>query len=395
MPTNEDGVMNFVQNSNLYYLSGIDQEETKLIVAPDYADEEMREILFVKATNEHIAIWEGHKFTKEEATAISGIKKVLWSHEFESTLDNILATVNNIYLDKNEHLRASGSVETQNDRLIKDITSNYPLHQKLRAAPLVYDLRSVKSAEEIAFIQKAIDITESGFKRVLKFLRPGKMEFEVEAELIHEFTRLGSTGFAFQPIVASGKSGCVLHYIENSKEIKDGDLVLMDIGAKYGGYNADLTRSVPANGRFSKRQAEVYKAVLHVQREAKKLLTPGNSIRAYHKQVGEIMTEQLVKIGLLKQDEVNRQDPKKPLYRKYFMHGTSHHLGLGVHDVGSPFKKFEAGMVFTVEPGIYILEEGIGIRLEDDVVIQENGEPKNLMKNVPIEIEEIEDLMNS
>ena len=393
MPTNADGTMPFRQNNDLFYLSGIDQEESILVLFPDYPDEKFREILFLKETNEHIAIWEGHKYTKEEAYETSGIKTVLWLSQFEQTLNTLMNQAQRVYLNSNEHIRNSSATETRDMRFVKWCQQTYPLHTYKRSAIIMQHLRAVKSEIEVDLLQKACDITEHGFRRVLNFVKPGVMEYEIEAEFIHEFIRRRSRGFGYTPIIASGSNACVLHYIENSEECKDGELILFDVGAEYANYNADMTRTIPVNGRFTKRQKEVYNAVLHVQREAFKLLRPGNTIPQYHKQVGEIMTEQLLKIGLLDKTDVRNQKPDSPAYKKYFMHGTSHHLGLDVHDVGNVFRKFEQGMVFTVEPGIYIREEGIGIRLENNVVITDEG-LFDLMRNIPIEADEIEDLMN-
>lgn len=394
MPTNADGTMPFRQNNDLLYLSGIDQEETVLIIYPDFHNKKQREILFIKETDENIAIWEGHKLTKKEASDMSGIQAVFWTSQFESVLSTLMAEAEFVYLNSNEHIRADLAVETRDARFVKWCKSHYPLHKYERAAPVMYALRAIKSEEEIAAMQKACDITEKGFRRVAKFLKPGVMEYEIEAEYSHEFLTNRSRGFGYTPIVASGFNSCVLHYVENNKPCKDGDILLMDVGAEYANYNADMTRCLPVNGRFTKRQKEVYNAVLHVQRAAFELLRPGNTIPEYHKAVGEIMEAELVKLGLIDKTDIKNQNPKKPAYRKYFMHGTSHHIGLDVHDVGNIYRKMEPGMVFTVEPGIYIREESLGIRLENDVVIKENG-IDDLMANIPIEVDEIEDLMNT
>lgn len=394
MPTNADGTMAFRQNSNLLYFSGIDQEESVLIVAPDFPDPKMREVLFLKETSELIAVWEGHKYTAEEATETSGVATVLWNDKFESTLNTILAETNNIYLYNNEHIRNGTEVETRTDRFNKWCKEKYANYEFERLAPIAYDLRTVKESREIELLQTACDLTEKGFRRILEYVEPGVWEYEVEAEYLHEFIRNKSKGFAYTPIIAGGGNACVLHYIENKDQLKDGDLLLMDVGAEYANYNADMTRSIPVNGRFTKRQKDVYNAVLRVKNAATALLTPGNSIPDYHKEVGNIMTKELISLGLIDQTDVKNEDPNWPAYKKYFMHGTSHHLGLDVHDVASIYTDFKLGMVFTVEPGIYIPEENLGIRLEDDVVITENGH-HNLMRNIPIEAEEIEDLMNS
>ena len=393
MPTNADGTMPFRQNNDIFYLSGIDQEESILLLFPDFPDEKYREILFVTETNEHIAVWEGHKYTKEEAYETSGIRTVFWLSQFEQTFNTLMSQASHVYLNSNEHIRNASATETRDMRFAKWCQDKYPLHEYERAAPLTTQLRPIKSQPEIDLLQKACDITEGGFRRVLDFVKPGVMEYEIEAEFIHEFVRNRSRGFGYTPIIASGANACVLHYIENKGECKDGDLILFDVGAEYANYNADMSRTIPVNGRFTKRQKEVYNAVLHVQREAFKLLRPGNTIPEYHKQVGELMTEQLLRLGLLDKTDVKNQNPDNPAYKKYFMHGTSHHIGLDVHDVGNLYRKFEPGMVFTVEPGIYIQNEGIGVRLENDVVITEDG-LFDLMRNIPIEADEIEELMN-
>jgi Xaa-Pro aminopeptidase len=394
MPTSADGTMPFIQQSDIYYLSGIDQEESILCVFPDAWDPQHREILFLKETSEEIAIWEGDKLTKERAREISGIQSIFWLSQFENIFASLLFQAKAVYLNSNEHLRASRQVETRDDRFGKWCRDKYPLLQYERAQPILHAIRVIKSEFEIKQLQIAVDITEQAFRRVLKFVKPGVHEYEIEAEMIHEFVRHRSRRFAFQPIIASGYNACVLHYIENKDVCKGGDLILMDFGAEYGNYNADLTRCVPVNGRFTERQKAVYKAVLRVQREAMKMLTPGNTIPEYHQEVGRIMESELIGLGLLSKTEIKNQQPTNPAYKKYFMHGTSHHLGLDVHDYGYPQMKMEVGMVFTVEPGIYIREERLGIRLENDVVITNDG-VIDLMKNTPIEIEEIEDLMNA
>ncbi|MEO9474975.1 MAG: aminopeptidase P family protein [Cyclobacteriaceae bacterium] len=393
LPTNGDGTLPFKQNSNLFYLSGVDQEETMIILAPDFPDEKMREILFLRETSDEIAVWEGHKLTKKEGQEVSGIENVRWKDSFEQTLRTVLAESEHIYLASNEHLRNSSDVEGANDRFVKWCRAHFPLHEYERLAPVIYDLRTVKSEKEVQLIEHACHITEKGFRRILESTRPGVWEYELEAEYIHEFLVNRSRGFAYTPIVAGGANACVLHYIENNQQLKDGDLLLMDVAAEYANYNADMTRTIPVNGKFTKRQRQVYDAVLRVKNHATEMLTPGNILSEYQKAVGEIMEEELVELGLIDKADIKNQDKNWPAYKKYFMHSTSHHLGLDVHDVGSVYKKFEPGMVFTVEPGIYIREEGIGIRLEDNILITEKGH-KNLMRNIPIHAEEIEDLMN-
>lgn len=393
LPTSADGTMPFIQQSDMYYLSGIDQEESILVLFPDAAEGRHKEVLFLKETNEEIAIWEGEKYTKEDAKSISGIQTVYWLSQFEQIFSALVFQAGTIYLNGNEHLRASRIVETRDDRFAKDCRLKYPLHKYERTQPILHELRPVKSGEEIMQIQKAIDITGQAFRRVLSFIKPGVYEFEIEAEMIHEFISNRSRRFAFQPIVASGYNACVLHYVENKDKCTDGQVVLMDFGAEYGNYNADLTRCVPVNGKFTKRQKEVYDAVLRVQREAMKMLRPGNNLSDYHKEVGKIMESELIGLGLLSKTDIKKQDPATPAYKKYFMHGTSHHLGVDVHDYGSPQMRMQEGMVFTVEPGIYIREERLGIRLENDVMITSDG-ITDLTKNIPIEAEEIEELMN-
>jgi Xaa-Pro aminopeptidase len=392
-PTSADGTLPFKQNSDLFYLTGVDQEETILVLMPDAVDPKDREILFVKETTEHIAIWEGEKLNKEQARAATGIERVEWSHGFDGFLHRLVPQADNIYLATNEHLRASVVVETRNARFIKDCQARYPLHRYERLAPLLHRQRIIKDAEEIKMLQRACDITEAGFRRLLGFIKPGVGEWEIEAELLHEFVRRGSRGFAYGPIIGSGKNACCLHYVDNDKVCKDGDMILMDVAAEYAGWASDLTRTVPVNGKFTKRQREVYDSVLRVFHGANDILRPGNTPMEYQKQVVELMERELVNLGLFSAKDARAQGPDKALVKKYFMHGTSHHLGLDVHDVSPPHVPFAEGMVFTIEPGIYIREEGLGVRLENDVVI---GKKANfdLMGKIPIEAEEIEMLMN-
>ena len=392
MPTNADGVLPWRQNNDLFYLTGVDQEETVIVIYPDAHIEAEREMLFVRETSEHIAIWEGEKLTKERATEVSGIKNVHWVDTFESAFHRLAPQVENIYLLTNEYIRASKVVETRNRRFINLVRAEYPLHKLERAAPLLQELRAIKDKEEIKFLQKAIDITEAGFRRVLKFLKPGVGEWEVEAEYLHEFVKNRSRGFAYIPILGSGKNACVLHYVENQDICQDGEMILMDVAAEYGNWNADMTRTVPVNGKFTPRQRDVYNAVLRVVRACNEILRPGILLLDYQKQVIEIMEKELIGLGLIDAEEAAKQDDTKPLVKKYFMHGCSHHLGLDVHDVHPPNRPVEVGMVFTIEPGIYIREENLGIRLEDDVIIGEK-ENINMFKNIPIEVDEIEALM--
>jgi Xaa-Pro aminopeptidase len=393
MPTNADGTMRFHQNNDLFYLSGIDQEESILVLCPDFPKEEWRELLFLRKTDEHIAIWEGHKYTKEEATTASGIEQVHWLEDFESVFAQLMSLSEYVYLNTNEHLRAAVQVESRDARFIQYCQKRFPLHSYRRVAPIMHELRAIKEPEEIKQMQVACDITEKGFRRILSFVKPGVKEYEIEAEYLHEFVRLGSRGFAYDPIIASGANGCVLHYVANDQECDAGDLLLFDVGAEYGNYNADMSRTIPVSGRFTKRQRSIYDAVLRVQRAAFDLLRPGITIQDYHLDIGKIMESELLSLGLLDKQDIANQDPKSPAYKKYFMHGTSHHLGLDVHDVGTMYDPVQPGMVFTVEPGIYVREEGIGIRLENNILIQENGFT-DLMANIPIEAEEIEELMN-
>lgn len=392
-PTNADGTMSLKQNSDLLYLTGIDQEESVVVLMPDAIDPKDREILFVRETSEHIAIWEGKKLSKEQAREVSGIERIEWSESFEGFLHRMVPQAEHVYLTTNEHLRANIVVETRNARFIKECQARYPLHRYERLAPLTHRLRMIKGAEEIQIIQKACDITEAGFRRLLGFIKPGVGEWEIEAELLHEFVRSGSRGFAYAPIIGTGANACVLHYVENSSRCQDGEMVLLDVAAEYRGWNSDLTRTIPVNGRFTKRQREVYDAVLRVFRACNTLLRPGNNPLEYQRQAIELMEEELVNLGLFSAKEAKAQGPDKALVKKYFMHGTSHHLGLDVHDVCPPHQTFAEGMVFTIEPGIYIREESLGVRIENDVLIGKHGNI-DLMKNIPIETGEIEELMN-
>jgi Xaa-Pro aminopeptidase len=395
-PTNADGTMLFHQSSDLFYLSGVDQEETILVLFPDAPEEKQREMLFLRETNEHIAVWEGEKLTREQAAERTGIplSSVHWLDKFDATFRTVMCRASRVFLNTNEHVRAAVDVETRDARFIRRCQREFPLHRYERIAPIMQDLRVTKTDAEVNVISEAVDITAAAFRRVLGFVKPGVMEFEIEAEMIHEFTRRGAD-HAFPPIIGSGKNACVLHYNTNHCQCKAGDLVLLDFGARYANYNADLTRTIPVNGKFTKRQREIYDAVLRVQRAARKMLKPGALLKPYQDKVGEIMQEELLKLKLLTKPEIKQakdKDPDKPAYKKYFPHGTSHHLGLDVHDVGDTWRKIEPGMVFTIEPGLYIKEEGIGVRLENDVLITKDGNV-DLMKNIPIEAEEIEELM--
>ena len=393
--TGADSTLPFEQHRNIFYLTGVDQEESILLVFPDAKQEAHREVLFVKETNDHIAIWEGAKLSKLQATASSGIKTVYWLEEFQSIFSRLMEESTHFYYNNNEHYRQAVEMETREDRFLKMVKSSYPAHKMVPNFPIMEALRGVKESEEISLIKTACDITEKGFNRVLGFVKPGVMEYEIEAEYTHEFLRNRSKGFAYTPIIASGYNACVLHYIDNNQECKDGDLLLMDVAAEYANYSSDMTRTIPVNGRFTARQKAVYQAVLNVKNQATKLLVPGTMWDAYHVEVGKLMTSELLGLELIDKVDVQNEDPKWPAYKKYFMHGTSHHMGLDTHDFGALKSPMQANMVFTVEPGIYIPEENMGIRLEDDVVIQAKGSPVNLMQNIPIEIDEIEALMNS
>lgn len=393
-PKSGDGSHSFVQSSDLFYLTGIDQAETILVLCPDAPDEKQREILFVRETNDTITLWEGARHTKEEASAISGIQTVHWTDAFESVLRPLVLRSHRIYLNTNEHPRADTAVETRDARFLKWCRSAFPLHRYERLAPLMRDLRVVKSDIEIGLIKQACHITNTAFRRLLGFVRPGVWEFEIEAELVHTFIRNRSRGPAYETIVAGGANACVLHYVKNDARCRDGDLVLIDFGAEYANYAADVTRTLPVSGRFSPRQRAVYDAVLRVQRAAMQEIVPGNTMDAYNRAVGEYMEAELVGLGLLKRQDARRQDKENPLYRKYFMHGISHHLGLDVHDLGDRYHPFAEGMVLTCEPGIYIREEGFGIRLENDVLVTRSG-CVDLTAEIPIEAEEIEMLMQT
>lgn len=394
-PISADSTMPFQQHRDIFHLSGVDQEESILVISPNSKNEAHREVLFLKETNDHIAVWEGEKLTKEAAFEVSGVKTVYWLDQFETIFKQMMVEVDSIYLNTNEHLRASTIVQTRDDRFNIKVKQDYPAHQVLRSAPIMHSIRALKHPIELDLMQHACNITKKGIERLLGFIKPGVWEYEIEAELIHEFMRNRSQGFAYTPIVASGPNACVLHYIENNQQCKDGDVILLDVGAEYANYASDLSRSLPVNGRFTPRQRAVYDAVLHVKKEAEKMLVPGTMIPEYHKEVGLLMEAELVKLGLIDATDIKNQDPKWPAYKKYFMHGTSHFIGLDTHDYGHYNEPIEAGMVFTCEPGIYIPEEGLGIRLEDDLVVQESGGPLNLMGDIPIEADHIETIMNS
>lgn len=394
-PIGADSTLPFEQHRDIFYLSGIDQEESILVLFPNAYEKKQREILFIRKTDEHIAIWEGAKLTKAQANDISGIQTICWLEDFEAVFQKLSTQCDTFYFNTNEHYRQSVETQTREDRFIKWCKKQYPAHSNAKSNPILQKLRSIKDDEEIKQLQTACDITEKGIRRLLSFLKPGIWEYELEAELVHEFLRNRSKGFAYEPIIASGMNANILHYTRNNQQCKAGELVLLDVAAEYGNYSADLTRTIPVSGVFTKRQREVYNSVLRVKNEATKLLIPGMIWKDFHLEVGKLMTSELQGLGLLDKADIQNENPESPAYKKYFMHGTAHHLGLNTHDYGLLHLPMEANMVFTVEPGIYIPHEGFGVRLEDDVVIQKSGAPSNLMKNIPIEVEDIESIMNS
>ena len=393
-PVSADSTLPFEQHRDIFYLSGIDQEESVLILRTDKTNDITESILLLKETDDHIAVWEGPKVNKQQAYEISGIKNVHWLDDLEKIIDKLMLNCNNIYINENEHYRAKIETETRDARFSKWLLNKYSNKNKERSNPILQRLRSVKDPIETKLIQQACDITNKGFRRILNFVKPGVWEYEIEAEFIHEFLINKSKKFAYTPIIASGNNANILHYIENNMQCKDGELILLDVGAEYANYSSDMTRTIPVNGKFNQRQKAVYNSVLKVKNEATKLLIPGTDWAEYHKEVGRLMTSELLELKLLDKADVQNESEEKPAYKKYFMHGTSHHMGLDTHDYGLLDEPMEANMIFTVEPGIYLPDEGFGIRLEDDVVIQQTGGPINLMKNIPIEIEEIEQLMN-
>ena len=393
-PRSGDQAFLFKQNPDFFYLSGIDQEQSILLLFPDCPNPLYKEVLFLRQTNEHIAVWEGHKYTKEEARVASGIQNIYWLTDFDNILHSIINYATHIYINTNENDRYAHTVPYRDIRMLEDLRRKYPLHHYERSAPIMRDLRVIKSEPEIQLTQKACAITRDAFVRVLKFVNPGVAEYEIEAEVIHEFIRQRATGHAYSPIIASGKNAIVLHYVDNNLICNDGDVILFDFGAEYGNYNADMSRSIPVNGRFTPRQRQVYDAVLRVMRAATQMIVAGAVWNEYHDEVGKIMTSELIGLGLLTKHDVEKQDPKLPAYKKYFMHGTSHHLGLDVHDFASRYKPFEVGNLLTCEPGIYIPAEGLGIRLENNILITKGGNI-DLMADIPVEAAEIEEIMNS
>lgn len=393
-PRNGDCYFTFRQNSDLFWLSGIDQEKTILVICPDAVKESFREILFIRETNDLLAVWDGYKYTKEDARKVSGIQTIYWEHEFEKVMRELFLRNQNIYVNLNENIRADIETEYRDLRMMTDLQAHYPAHTYKRLGPIMDELRSVKHSIEVEIMQQACNITEKAFRRVLGFIKPGVHEYEVEAEIIHEFIRNRANGHAYNPIIASGASSCVLHYNANNKVCRDGDILLMDFGCEYANYASDLSRTVPVSGRFSKRQRQVYDAVLAVMKHATTLLKPGTVYAEYEKEIGRFTEGQLIDLGLLDKHDVAKQNPAAPLYKKYFMHGTSHFLGLDVHDVGNRDLPMKAGHVFTCEPGIYIPAENLGIRIENDILLTENGNI-DLMANIPREADEIETWMNA
>ena len=394
-PISADSTLAFEQHRDIFYLSGVDQEESILALCPNAKDDKHKEILFLKETNDHIAVWEGPKLNKDQAFETSGVKTVYWLKDSEKIIAELVDQCDTIYYNHNEHYRAKIETETREERFNKWLKKKYPHKTAERSNPILQRLRSVKDPIEIALIQKACNITNKGFRRILNFVKPGVWEYEIEAEFIHEFLNNRSKRFAYTPIIATGNNANILHYIENNKQCKDGELILLDVGAEYANYSSDMTRTIPVSGRFTKRQREIYNAVLNVKNQATKMLVPGADWKQYHIEVGKLMTSELLSLGLLDKSDVENESDENPAYKKYFMHGTSHHMGLDTHDYGLLDEPMQANMVFTVEPGIYLPDEGFGIRLEDDVMIQDSGDPINLMQNIPIEIEEIEELMNN
>ncbi len=392
VPSNGDAIYRFKQNSDLFWLSGITQEDSMVILFPDNPDPKYREVLVLVRPNELKEKWDGKRLRVKEAQDISGIKTIVWLDSLDGLLQPWIHLADAIYLDSNENDRKASMVRSRDYRFIDEMKSRYPLHQYLRAAKIMKEVRAIKTALEVEVLQKAIDITENTFRRLLQFIKPGVMEYEIEAEIVHSFLSQRATGEAYGSIIAGGDRARTLHYVSNSEECKDGELILMDFGAEYGGYCADLTRTVPVNGKFTRRQKTVYNACLHLHDYAKSILKPGITILDYTDKVGEEATQQFLKIGLIRKSDVKNEDPENRAYRKYLYHGISHHLGVDVHDLGTRTEPIKAGMVFTVEPGIYIEEEQMGVRIENNLWITRNGH-KDLMKNIPITVEEIETLM--
>ncbi|HMC28516.1 MAG TPA: Xaa-Pro aminopeptidase [Verrucomicrobiae bacterium] len=391
LPTNADGTLLLKPNADLFYLSGIEQEESILLIYPDAHEEKMREILFLRESNESMEIWEGHKLTKKEARELSGIERVEWLSEFPGLFHRLMCECEHVYLNSNEHKRATVVVETRDARFVKDCQARYPLHQYHRLARLLHRLRVVKSDVEIELIRRACAMTEKGFRRAAKLIKPGVKEMEIEAEFGHEFVRQGG-GFAYSPIIATGRNACVLHYVANNQTCRKGELVLIDVAASYANYHSDLTRTLPVTGRFTRRQRQVYNAVLRIFRQSCKLALPGKLPKDWQKEGEALVEKELVDLGLLKITEIKKQDPDNPAFKKYFMHGVGHPLGLDVHDVGLTTEPIQPGWVLTCEPAIYVQEEGFAVRLENDILVTDNGYV-DLMGSIPIEADEIEELM--
>ena len=393
-PISADSTLPFEQHRDIFYLTGINQEESILLLYPQSKNKDYNEVLFIRETNDYVTHWEGEKLTKEKAREISGIKNIYWTSDFEKVFEFISKTCVNAYINTNEHYRQNVETQTREDRFIIWLKKTYPKITLLKSNPILQKQRSVKDETEIDLIRIACDITAKGFDRVLKFIKPNIWEFEIEAEFSHEFLKNRSKRFAYSPIIASGPNSNYLHYIDNNRKCKSGEIILMDVGAEYANYSSDMTRTVPVSGKFSNRQKQIYSAVLNVKKEATKLLMPGIILRDYHIEVGKLMTSELLRIKLLDKNDIKNQSKENPAYKRYFSHGTSHHMGLDTHDYCNLEMPIQKNMILTVEPGIYIKEEGFGIRLEDDVLIRENSHPENLMEKIPIEIEEIEDRMN-
>jgi len=393
MPRNGDLDYPYRQNSDLFYLTGIEQEKTILVLCPDHSDDKKKEVLFLLKSTPELETWQGHKYTVEEARNISGIQTIYWLDRFESRFHDLMLASEYVYINLNENSRFSSEVPYRDVRFARDLRSKFPLHKYERLGSIMSQLRVIKESEEIKLITQACQITAKAFDRILGFLKPGVMEYEVEAEITHEYIRQGASGHSYSPIVASGTNACVLHYIENDKKCKDGDLLLMDFGAEYANYAGDCSRTIPVNGRFTKRQRELYEATLRIFKQAKQMLRPGATISQYHSEVCRLWEEEHIKLGLYTRDDIKKQDPANPMYFKYYMHGTSHFMGLDVHDPGSKDQVIEPGMVLSCEPGLYIPEEGIGIRIENDIMVSDD-KPVDLMESIPIEADDIEDIMN-
>lgn len=391
--SNADGTRSFVQNSNLFWLTGIDQEDTTLVLYPDSPVPERREMVFVRQSNEHTVIWEGPKLSKEEASLISGIETVHWTSAFDPTFRRLMIESDLIYLNTDHHHGKASGPLNRNHRFVHLCQEEYPLHQYRNIAPVIHKLRAIKSAEEVALIRHACEITRDAFLAACRSIHPGVYEYEIEAEYAREIIRRGARGFAYEPIIASGENSCILHYISNDRQCANHDVVLMDVGASYANYAADMTRTVPVNGRFSARQRTVYEAVLKILREASSLMISGTTFGDYHKAVDALADKTLVDLGLISMEEIQNQSPQRPARSKYFLHRTAHYLGLDVHDAGDPYATFENGMVLTCEPGIYIREEGFGIRLENDILITRTGN-EDLMADIPIESDDVEALIS-